>query len=89
MANHPDRANNYVISKTWDEVMAGAGAKGDAEAHFLPLMQKATSKPTAVHGEAAGNGGGMEPFNYTTEGRPDARPPEARKRRKSTTKGGC
>ena len=69
MANHPDRANRYIISRTWDEVMAGAGAAGDAEAAFLPVMQAATQPETATFGEAACNGGGAEPFNYTTEGR--------------------
>lgn len=69
MANHPERANNYVVSKTWDEAMAAAPASGDAEAEFLPVMQAATQPETAAFGEAAANGGGAEPFNYTTEGR--------------------
>ena len=87
MANHtnghPADVNNYVISRTWDEVMKTLPTSGEAEAAFLPVMQAATNPETAIFGEAAGNGAGMEPFNYTVEGRDGSARPPARNKRKS------
>lgn len=58
MANHPEGANNYVLSRTWDEAMAAADASGVAEAAMLPVMVAATQPETAELGGAAYNGGG-------------------------------